>query len=72
MNSYQKIIQNINPKLTSMFSSIDIYDTINTRKKNKNKNSFSKVNEYILTLYVDWLNFKVKNFILLSWISNAY
>ena len=67
MNSYQKIIQNINPKLTSMFSSIDIYDTINTRKKNKNKNSFSKVNEYILTLYTDWLNFK-----LLSWILYAY
>ena len=59
MNSYQKIIQNINPKLTSMFSSIDIYDTINTRKKKQKKNSFSKVNEYILTLCTDWLNFKL-------------
>ena len=31
------------------------------------KTGFSKVKEYILTLYADWLNF-----ILLSWISNAY
>ena len=38
-----------------MFSSIDMSQLTPV------KNGFSKVKEYILTLYADWLNFKVKN-----------
>ena len=39
-----------------MFSSIDIKPSTA-----EIKTGFSKVKEYILTLYADWLNFKVKN-----------
>ena len=49
------VLININPKLTfvqSMPSSIDM-----TPSAPEIKTSFSKVEEYILTVHVDWLNF---------------
>ena len=47
------VLTNINPKLAFIWSMVQLI----WHNKHQKKNGVSKVKEYILTWYADWLNF---------------